>query len=130
MVRAVIDARANQSRLPKSTHKAGGFYHDTMLPFYRGKVNALVNIHATCECCHVTIVKRKARQKPAAGHSNRHGMARTAVNGYRMPYERTQGARGMNIQAKGKARSGHSTGFIGLFNIHLASARPLHRSTG
>lgn len=130
MKRPVIDARANQSRLPKSTHKASMFYHDITLPCYCGKVNVHVNIHFTYECCHVAMIKRKARQKARCKHGNRHGAARIAINGHRRPHTRTQGARGIrDTGKKGKARSGHSTGFIGLFNIHSASARPLRRST-
>ena len=57
--RPVIDARAKRCCCRKSTHQADRFYYAVTLSFYRGKVNAPVNIHTACECCHVTVVKRK-----------------------------------------------------------------------
>ena len=57
--RPVIDARAKRCCRRRSTHQAGRFYHAIMVPCYHGKVNAHMNIHTACECCHVTVVKCK-----------------------------------------------------------------------
>ena len=106
--RPVIDARAKQYRCQKSTHKVSRFYHDIMLPCYHGKVNAHVNIHAACECCHVTVVKHKARQNARCARQTGKASGKSPVNGHRRPYKRTQGATGMNIGAKEKALQNRS----------------------
>ena len=100
-----------------------------MLTCYHGKVNARVNIHAACECCHVTVIKRKVRRNARCARQTGKASCKIPVNGHRRPYKRTQGARRINTRTKEKARSGHSTGFIGLFNTLLASVRPLLHST-
>ena len=109
--RSVIDARAKQCCCRKSTNQAGRFYHAVMLPCYHSKVNAHVNIHAACECCHVTMIKCKARQKARCARQTGKASGKSPVNGHRRPQERAQGARRMNTRVKEKARSGHSTGF-------------------
>lgn len=100
------------------------FYHTVTLPCYHGKVNAHMNIHAACECCRVAVVKHKARQNARCARQTDKADDKGHVNGHKRPYKRTQGATGMNIGAKEKARSGHSTGFIGRFNTLPASVRP------
>ena len=121
--------RARNNSVAGKTHQADRLYRAVMLPCYHGKVNAHVNIHATCECCHVTVVKCKARQNARCARQTGKAYGKSPVNGYRRPYKRTQGARRINTRAKEKARSGHSTGFIWHFNTLPASARPLRRST-
>ena len=101
--RPVIDARAKQYRCQKSTNQAGRFYHAVTLPCYHGKVNAHVNIHADCECCHVTVVKCKARQNACCARQTGKADGKSSVNARRRPQERTQGARRMNTRAKEKA---------------------------
>ena len=101
--RPVIDARAKQCCCRKSTHQAGRFYHAVMLPCYHGKVNAHMNIHAACECCHVTVIKCEARQEARCTRQTGKTSGKSPVNGHRRPYKRTQGATGMNIRVKGKA---------------------------
>ena len=116
--------------LPEINPPSRWVYHAVMLPCYHGKVNARVNIHAACECCHVTVVKCKARQKARCARQTGKVDGKSPVNGHRKPHKRTQGARRMNTRAKGKARSGHSTGFIWCFNTLPANVRPLRHSTG
>ena len=101
--RPVIDARAKQCCCRKSTHQADRFYHAVMLPCYHGKVNAHVNIHAACECCHVTVIKHKARQNARCSRHTGKADGKIPVNGHKRPYKRTQGARRMNTREKGKA---------------------------
>ena len=101
--RPVIDARAKQYRCRKSTHQTDRFYHAVMLPCYHSKANAYVNIRAACECCHVTVVKHKARQNARCARQTGKAHGKIPVNGHRRPYKRTQGATGMNIGAKSKA---------------------------
>ena len=62
-----------------------------------------MNIHDTCECCHVTVVKHKARQNARCARQTGNADDESPVNGHRTPYKRTQGATGMNIGAKEKA---------------------------
>lgn len=121
--RPVIDARAKQCRCRKSTHQADRFYYAVTLPCYHSKVNAHVNIHAACECCHVTVVKCKAWRETRCARQTGKAYGKSPVNGHRTPYKRTQGITGMNIGAKEKARSGHSTGFIWRFNTLPANVR-------
>ena len=106
--RPVIDARAKQCCCRKSTHQAGRFYYAVMLQCYHDKVNARVNIHAACECCHVTVVKRKAWSNARCTRQTGKAYGKSPVNGHRRPYKRTQGATGMNIGAKEKAPQNRS----------------------
>lgn len=86
-----------------------------MLPCYHSKVNAHVNIHTACECCHVTVIKCKARQNARCARQTGKAHGKIPVNGHRRPYKRTQGARRMNIRAKGESPSeAILEGFIGL----------------
>ena len=128
--RPVIDARAKQYRCRKSTHQADMFYHAVMLSCYHGKVNAHVNIHAACECCHVTVVKCKARQNARCARQTGKASGKIPVSGHRRPYKRTQGATGMNIGAKEKPLRIASEGLYDGFNVHPASVHPLRHSTG
>ena len=79
-----------------------------MLPCYHGKVNAHMNIHAACECYHVTGVKHKARQNARCARQTGKASGKSPVNGNKRPYKRTQGATGMNIGAKEKAPQNRS----------------------
>ena len=106
--RPVIDARAKQCCCRKSTHQAGRFYQAVMLPCYHDKVNAHVNIHDTCKCCHVTIVKCKARQNARCARQTGKASCKIPVNGHKRPYKRTQGATGMNTRVKRKAPQNRS----------------------
>ena len=106
--RPVIDARAKQYCCRESTHQTDRFYSAVTLPCYHSKVNAHVNIHAACECCHVTVVKCKARQNARCARQTGKADGKTPVNGHRRPYKRTQGARRIDTRMKEKALQNRS----------------------
>ena len=103
--RPVIDARAKQCYCQKSTHQADRFYYAVIIPCYHDKVNAHMNIHAACECCHVTVVKHKARQNARYARQTGKAHGKIPVNGRRRPYKRTQGARWYKHKGKGESPS-------------------------
>ena len=92
-----------------------------MLSCYYGKVNARVNIHAACECCHVAMVKRKAWRKARCARQTGKAHGKIPVNGHRRPQERTQGARW--YKHKGKRKSPSESLLMG-FTAVLILSRP------
>ena len=95
--------RARNNSVAGKTHQADRFYHAVMLPCYHGKVNAHMNIHAACECCHVTVIKCKARQNARCTRQTGKAYSKGPVNGHKRPYKRTQGAMRIDTRVKGKA---------------------------